>query len=236
MRAWAGAAVSLLTAAASAAPVLHVSRDSVDFGAHAHIARPQTFVVTNLGTEPWRVPALAVEGPDALAFSIASRACPAETLVPPHGRCIFEVGFVPIGHGGQRAGVRIAPDRAVALRGIAVARRADGLGPIAMIFSRGVDLAYPLSETIEISNAGDEPLRITGLLIDGAQPAEFEIASACALPASLDIGEACWITISMTGAGTAPWSAELVVEAAGLGVYRVGVTGYEPPAPPPLVP
>jgi hypothetical protein len=226
-----------LSAAASAAALLDVSRSVVDFGGHATVARPQTFVVTNVGDAPWDVPGMQLDGVDAALFSVASMQCPARTRVPPRGRCVFEIGFVPHGTGMKHATMRIAgTGDSIALRGAAVPARARPLGPIALIFSRGIDLAFPLSETIEVSNAGDEPLRIVGMRIEGRQPAEFEIASACELPAVLQLAEHCWITVSMTGLGAEPWSAELVVETAELGAYRLGVTGYRPPAREPLVP
>jgi hypothetical protein len=226
-----------LSAAAPAAVLLDVSRTAVDFGRHASVARPQTLVVTNVGDAPWDVPGMLLDGADAALFSVASAQCPARTRVPPRGRCIFEIGFVPHGTGIRQATLRIGGTAgSIALRGVAVPARKQPLGPIPLIFSRGIDLAFPLSETIEVSNAGDEPLRIVGIRIDGRQPAEFEIASACALPAVLQLAEHCWITVSMTGMGTGPWSAELVVETAEVGDYRLGVTGFEPPMPEPLVP
>jgi len=232
-----GAVAMLLAAAAAAASVLHVSRTRIDFGAHAYIARPQTFVLTNVGDAPWRVADVVVDGPDAALFSIASAQCPAGSRIPPGGRCTFEVNFVPSGTGSKRARVHIVgAGLRVELRATAVERRKDALGPIALIFARGIDLAFPLSETIEVSNAGDAPLTLVGVQIESSAPGAFEIASACALPAVLEMGEHCWITVSMTGAGASPWSAELVVDTAELGSYRVGVTGYQPPIPDALPP
>ena len=226
----------LVLAAAAAASELDVSRAVLDFGQQAYVSRPRTFVVTNVGDTPWRVAPIVPEGRDAAVFSIASRDCPPGSVVPPGARCVFESVFLPHGTGDRSATVRVAPDHAITLRGTAATRRTDGIGPLLLIFTRGIDLAFPLSETIEVSNAGDEPLHITALRIDGREPAEFEIASACPLPATLQPAQGCWITVSMTGLGTAPWSAELVVESAELGRYRLGVTGYQPPLVDPLVP
>jgi len=225
-----------MLAAGAAASELDVSRAVVEFGRQAYVTRPRTFVVTNMGETPWRVTALVPEGRDAALFSVASRDCPPGSVVPPTGRCVFESVFLPQGTGDRTATVRIAPGHAIALRGTAAARRTGGIGPLLLIFTRGIDLAFPLSETIEVSNAGDEPLHLAALRIDGRQPAEFEIASACTLPAALQPAEGCSITISMTGLGSAPWSAELVVESAELGAYRLGVTGYQPPRVGPLIP
>ena len=226
----------LVLAAAAAAQELDVSRTVVDFGRQTYVSRPRTFVVTNIGTTAWRVPPIVPEGRDAALFSVASRDCPPGSFVPPRGRCVFDSVFVPHGLGDMTATARFAPGYAITLHATGAPRPADGVGPMLLIFTRGVDLAFPLSETVEVSNAGDEPLHVTALGIEGREPAEFEIASACTLPATLQPGEGCWITVSMTGLGTAPWSAELIVDSAETGPYRLGVTGYQPPLIEPLVP
>src|SRR5438046_9713727 len=92
---WLAAPLAMAATAACAQPMLDVSRAIVDLGRHTHIARPRTFVVTNVGDAPWRAPRPVIDGADATAFSVTSRDCPVGTLVPPRARCTFRVGFVP---------------------------------------------------------------------------------------------------------------------------------------------
>jgi hypothetical protein len=172
-------------------------------------------VIENAGTAPLAIADLALEGPDADAFAIddsdACRAAP----IPPGDDCAVPITVAPSARGALDARLRVDSDApgdparvtlsATGVQGVLDAPATASLGDV-RVGTTG-------SATLRLANAGDAPLRIATLDLDGA----MDLAADTCAARTLAPEAACQVTVRFAPAAPGEARARLTVTHDGVG-------------------
>jgi hypothetical protein len=166
----------------SPSAAISVSPNMVAFGSEL-VGQPTASTsvkVSNPGTAPLHVSAVAIAGANASDFSKASDGCTA-TAVAPGGSCTFGVAFSPGAVGDRSGSVTVTSDAPISgaptipLSGHGIAPEiAVSADPVA--FGK-VTFGKTGNATETVSNPGEAPLHIGTVTIPVAQNVEFLLAS-----------------------------------------------------------
>jgi 6-phosphogluconolactonase (cycloisomerase 2 family) len=167
-----------------------------------------TITVYNTGTVPLSVTSIGITGDSSFT---QTDNCP--TSLGVGANCIVTVTFSPTLVGSPTASLNVvsgAPNASVTLTGTAVA-------PFPIISISPTSLAFPVTnigtsaaQILTITNAtnASAPLQVTGILVSGANPADFAETNNCSV---VPVGGSCIASISFVPQSIGDRSATVVI-------------------------
>lgn len=214
----------------SGAPVAAFTATSLTFGRQAvgTTSPPQSVTLTNNGTAPLRITAIAISG------DFGYTGCGFPLTLAPGASCAFAITFSPIANGTRSGAIQVTDDaagspHAITLAGVGANGPQPGIAvrPSALDFG-DVRIGGSRSDVVTITSNGTAPLAIASISIGGAG---FTQANTC--PASLPVGGTCDVTATFVPAATGPYSATLTVASNGdPASFNVSLAGNGVPIPP----
>jgi hypothetical protein len=193
---------------------------TIDFGDQdlGRRSAVQTVTLTS-GSDSVRVASIGIEGAQATDFRITEESTCAEgRTVAAGSACTIGVRFRP------RARAPRSAQLVVRLEGgeapLRVALHGTGVGAAAVVVeTTRLDLGRVLvgksrTRTVGLTNAGNAPLAITDLSIEGDGAASFRIArkpTTCSLQRAVPAGGSCTIAVAFSPAATGPAAATLSI-------------------------
>ena len=160
---------------------------------------PQTLTVTNSGAATLHLGTVALGGPGAASFALASDGCSGAALAPTE-TCTVDVTATPAGSGAQVATVAFpsdaltSPDATpVTVTGVAAAIAVD---PGSLGFGGVPVLTDGPTQVVTVTNSGTAALHLGTLTLDGDQAAAFTLTSGLCSGATLAPGAACSVAVS----------------------------------------
>jgi hypothetical protein len=174
---------------------------------------PRTLVVSNEGAADLHVASLALTGPDASAFIIASDGCTGRTLTPEE-TCTIDVAFKPTSVGSRTASVRISDNAAgtpheAVLSGTAIAPPAVTFDPTAIVFGDQIVGTTGAALRVNVTNNGAAPIKIEGVKVDGPNAADFVVATQNCRRTTLGPGDSCAVDVRFAPSAPGARVAEL---------------------------
>jgi hypothetical protein len=214
------AAVLSCAAQCHAAPLVHLSRASVDFGAlgFQSISSVQPVFVSNTGDAPLTISAVTLGGPQSGSFVIAGTCAPPITIAP-GGQCRIDAtatlsGFVPQ---VQVAIVSLAsnatpPSTAFSLLVTAVGDIRLGMVPSPPWIDFGNQTAGTSAahQPLVLRNSEQTTEVIESVVLLAGDAQDFTVASDCVGQTS-GRGSTCTATIGFTPSAAGPRSTELQI-------------------------
>jgi len=169
----------------------------------------QAVTVRNSGGQPLTLSAIGIAGTNAAEFAIgATSTCTVATVLNANASCNLQLTFRPTAAGARSATLSIGHNAAaspltVALSGTgtAAAQPAVSLSASMLDFGTASLGAKSAAQAITLTNSGEAPLTLAGLVLGGAAGGDFALAGTCANGATITPGGAC--TLQLTFAPTA---------------------------------
>lgn len=175
-----------------------------------------TVTVSNSGTAPLHISAIALTGANPSQFGIlAGGSCTTSTPVAVGGSCTILVDFAPTTSGNDSASLTLTDDapaspQSVALTGTGTAPLpVSTISPTSVTFGNQVVNTTSSPQTVTLTNSGSAALTITSIALTGANSGSFALTNNC--PASLAVGVSCNIVVTFTPATIASFSASITV-------------------------
>lgn len=185
-------------------------------------SEPQTLTVTNIGTAPLTVGALALEGVNAADFSVVAQTCSATTPLAPEATCTFSIRFTPGASGPRVGSVRITTSAGPLLAGLSGSGSIGAPGNRAPVISVVVEPNPPrtndvLRATVTVSDPDGDPIavsyiwRVNGVVMR-SQPATSALSDSydLSLPARGDVSNLITVTATATDGSATASAAETV--------------------------
>lgn len=170
---------------------------------------PQSVTLTNSGNVALNIASIAVAGTNAGDFTLApASSCGATVAV--HATCTINVTFTPSAAGARSAAVTLTDDaldspESIALSGQGLLQPTADLSATTLTYSGAGVGSTSASQMVTLTNNGNSPLAITGIVPGGANSGDFAVSNTCTSP--IAAGAHCSIgatfTPSASGARTA---------------------------------
>jgi len=208
-----------ITPGTTAMPSVSLNTGKVNFGIQpvgTLTIPPQGVAVKNTGDAPLNISSVTLAGPNSADFSLQGPIACTTAPIPPGSMCSFEVGFVPSLVGPEGAFVNFTDDAPTGSQVLEVV--GVGGGPLAVVSPLSVNFGdqpegtISSSQPVTLTNAGNQPLTVTGVILpSGPTAGEFPPvtpASACAAVV-LAPGQSCAIAIEFQPVTTGLISTEV---------------------------
>jgi hypothetical protein len=171
-------------------PALHLSNDSIDFGAErvGTSSVPHWLTVTNIGGDE-----LAFESVQATGDFLVSNDC---FPLAPGTSCELALRFSPSAAGERTGGLTISHNGAEQVSGVLL--RGVGLAPEISLSASSVSFGHQLVGTesapqeVKLTNSGTASLELSGISVSG----EFMQSNDC--PAIVAVEQSCTISLMFT--------------------------------------
>ena len=201
------------------APAVTLVPPSLSFGNQTAgtTSASQSTVLTNSGTGPLTITAVALTGTNPADFTESDNCVSASPLAA-NGSCTITVKFAPASTASYSASISITDNASNSPQTVPLT--GTGTAAAAPIASLTAPAAFPsttvgvtsaaLSATL--SNTGNAALAISGVTITGANPTDFAVVTGSnACGSSLAAGASCSIYVTFTPASAASFAATLSV-------------------------
>jgi hypothetical protein len=196
----------------------------------------QTVMVTSSGAATLHVSSVVISGANPTDFA-PSGSC--HGAFPVGASCTIGVTFSPQGDGLREATVLIADDAVGSPQSVQLS--GTGIGP--PVTRPGVTVApgtisFPAtavgtttgSQTVTVTSAGTAALRISSIVLGGANPNEFSMTDSCTPPATYAVHATCTLTLSFTPSTAGTRTAAItIMDDAPNAPQTVSVTGMANP-------
>ncbi len=189
--------VPLSGSGSSSGPVT-VSPTSLAFGNQAvnTASAPRVVTLTNGGSTTLTINGAALGGTNPGQFSLANLCGPS---LAAGASCTMSVTFAPTSTGTKSATLTITDSgtgspRTVPLSGTGITAPSATLSPTSLTFATRLIGTTSSSQRVTLRNTGTTSLSITGITIEGANPADFIRTTTCGT--SLSAGSTCRIDVS----------------------------------------
>jgi N,N-dimethylformamidase beta subunit-like, C-terminal/HYDIN/CFA65/VesB-like, Ig-like domain/Cep192 domain 4 len=225
--------ISLTGTGTAAAPAVTLNPSSLSFGSQpvGTTTVAQTTTVTNTGTGPLTITAIAVAGTNPGDFA-QTNTCPiSPSTLAVNASCTISATFTPTATGSRTASVRVTDNAAgsphsVTLSGSGTAP-AVTLTPTSLTFASQLVGTTSAAQTSTVRNSGTAPLTISGIGVAGTNAGDYAQTNDCPIsPATLAVNATCTLTVafSPTASGTRTASVQVSDNAAG-SPHTVALTG-----------
>ena len=160
---------------------------------------PAAFTVGSTGTAPLAIGDVSVGGGDG-SFAVASDTCSRATLNP-GATCRVGVTFAPTGSGAKVASLIVpgggpgAPTLTARLTGSGTSAAAALVPRLVRFDEREVGSGPSDPTRLHLESVGTAPLRVTGVVIGGANPGDFRITSDACSGRAIAPGASCPIEV-----------------------------------------
>jgi hypothetical protein len=197
-------ASTVVSLATGAAPAVTLAPPSLAFGNQnvGSTGATQMLTLTNSGSAPLTLGAVAVAGPHAGDFA-RSGTCTAALVVAPNGNCTVVLAFTPAAVGARSATVSVTSNapgspHTASLAGTGVSSALGlSVGASALAFGNQAVGSSSAAQTVTLTNTGGAALAIASITVTGANPTEFSRAGTCAA-GPLASGASCTLDVSFT--------------------------------------
>jgi uncharacterized protein (TIGR03382 family) len=229
--------VALSGTVSAPAPAVSASPSAVAFGSQTIGAAAATQVVTltNTGNVALALNNIGVSG--ASSVTIASQTCGTSLAVG--ANCTVTLSFLPTTAGAAAATLAVTSNAAPLQVTIA------GTGTTAPVAQPALSEAGPVAfadtqvgksaavHTITLSNNGTAAMKISSLVLDGAQASDFVLGGTCAANASVAASASCTIDVGFkpTAAGQRAATLMLMTDAGSQFTVALAGTGVAVPVP-----
>lgn len=229
--------VALSGTVSAPAPAVSASPSAVAFGSQTIGAAASTQAVTlsNTGNVALALNGIGVSG--ASSVTIASKTC--GTTLAVGANCTVTLSFAPTTAGAAAATLAVTSNAAPLQVTIA------GTGTTAPVAQPALSEAGPVAfadtqvgksaavHTITLSNSGTAAMKISSLVLDGAQASDFVLGGTCAVNASVAAAASCTIDVGFkpAAAGQRAATMMLMTDAGSQFTVALGGTGVAVPVP-----
>mgnify|MGYP005810443599 CR=1 FL=1 len=229
--------VPLSGSVAAAAPAVSASPSAVAFGTQTigAAAATQTVTLSNKGNVALTLNGIAVSG--AGTVTIANKTC--GTTLAVGANCTVTLAFAPTTAGTAAATLAVTSNAAplqVTVSGTGTTAPAakptlSEAGPVAFADTQVGKSAA--AHTITLSNDGTAALKISSLVLDGAQASDFALGGTCAANATVAASASCTIDVGFkpTAAGQRAGTLVLMTDAGNQFTVALSGTGVAVPVP-----
>lgn len=204
-------------------PTADVSPTDIAFGNQraGTSSAPQTVTITNNGESTLEIASIELTGANASDFALAvpttETDCRTLVQLAPAASCNIGARFAPATVSAKSATITIVDDAADSPQTVTLS--GTGTQPGLNLTSASVDFGNVQLGTVQqavvpitLDNTGTGPLTITGITIEGTNPADFSRMTNCPLsPNTLAAGADCTITPAMQPANTGALAATISV-------------------------
>jgi hypothetical protein len=229
--------VALSGTVSAPAPAVTANPSAVAFGTQT-IGAPaatQTVTLANTGNVALTLNGIAVSG--AATVTIASKTCGATLAVG--ANCTVTLAFAPTASGAAAATLAVTSNAAplqVSISGTGTTAPAakptlSEAGPVAFADTQVGKSAA--AHTITLSNGGTAALKVSSLVLDGAQASDFVLGGTCATNVSVAASGSCTIDVGFkpTAAGQRAATLVLMTDAGNQFTVEMKGTGVAVPVP-----
>ena len=187
-----------------------VAPQSMDFGNEraGTTTSPQTFVVTNSGSDTLTISSVQLTGADAAQFTTPSNPC--TQPLAPNATCSIDVAFAPTTSGSLTATLDISSDGAPAVDQVSV----SGTGILGAITSSMNSHDFgnqrvgttSAAQRVTVTNTGTDILSISSAVLAGTDDTQYTIANDGCTAQQLRAGSKCTIDVAFkpTSTGSHP--------------------------------
>ena len=224
-------------------PVAAIFPASEDFGTITvgQSSNSKIVTLTNTGGQALSITSISATGANPSDF-VATPNCSLPTVLLPNATCAISVVFSP-GTAGTRQASLAATDNApgspqsIPLSGSgAPLAPAVTLTPGSLTFASTLQGSTSPAQTVTVTSAGTATLHISSVLLGGASPADFQVASACS--GAYPVASSCNITVTFSPLAAGQRTANITINDdapnSPQSVQLTG-TGAAPPPGTPLV-
>lgn len=197
----------------SGTSVVGLSPAALNFASQATggASSPQQVTLSNSGSTALTISEIEVEGADSSDFAQSSTC---GTALAAKSSCSISITFVPTAGGARTAMleiVDISGTQTATLNGTGLAPTATMSTSTLQFGSQDVN-SGSASQSVTLTNGGSASLSITGIAVNGSDPADFSQSSNCPIsPASLAIQATCTISVIFKPSAAGTRSAMLCV-------------------------
>lgn len=161
---------------------------------------PQSVTLTNTGNMTLNIASVVVTGTNAGDFTLAP-ASSCGTTVAVHATCTVNVTFTPGAVGTRTAEVTLTDDaldspQSITLSGQGLLQPTADLSASNLTYSGAAVGSTSASQTVTLTNNGNAPLTITGIVAGGADRGDFTVSNTCTSPVAA--GAHCSISATFT--------------------------------------
>jgi hypothetical protein len=197
--------------------------------------------LTNTGGQGLSLTSVSITGANPSDFA-ATPNCSFPTVLSPNATCTVSVVFSPTAAGPRQASLAAADNapgspQSIPLNGSGAAPLpAITLAPGSLTFASTTQGSTSPAQSITVTSAGNATLHISSVLPSGANPADFQVASACS--GAYPVASSCNIAVTFSPLGAGQRTASLTINDDAPGspqsVQLTG-TGAAPPSGTPVV-
>jgi hypothetical protein len=161
---------------------------------------PQSVTLTNTGNVTLNIASIAVTGTNAGDFALTpASSCGATVAV--HDTCAVNVTFTPSAAGARNGAVILTDDaldspESITLSGQGLLQPTADLSATNLTYSGAGVGSTSASQTVTLTNNGNAPLTITGIVTGGADGGDFAVSNTCTSP--IAAGAHCSISATFT--------------------------------------
>jgi 6-phosphogluconolactonase (cycloisomerase 2 family) len=197
-------------------PAAAIFPASQDFGSLnvGQSSNSKLFTLTNTGGQGLSLASLTLAGANPSDF-VATPNCSLPTVLQPNASCTISVFFSPVAAGLRQASLSAADNapgspQSVPLTGTGEAlRSAVTLTPGSLTFASTTQGSTSLAQNITVTSAGAATLHISSVLPGGANPADFQVNSACS--GAYPVAASCDINVAFSPLGAGQRTANLTI-------------------------
>lgn len=174
---------------------------------------PQSVTLTNTGNVTLNISSIAVTGTNAGDFTLVPASSCAATVAV-HDTCAISVTFTPSATGARDAAVTLTDDaldspQSISLSGQGLLQPTADLSATNLTYSGAGVGATSASQTVTLTNNGNAPLTITGIVTGGANSGDFAVSNTCTSP--ITAGAHCSISATFTPTGSGARTATVMI-------------------------
>ena len=174
---------------------------------------PQSVMLTNTGNVTLNIASIAVTGTNAGDFTLApAGSCGATVAV--HDTCTVNVTFTPSAVGARNAAVTLTDDaldtpQSITLSGQGLLQLTADLSATNLTYSGAGVGSTSASQMVTLTNNGNAPLAIAGIVTGGANIGDFAVSNTCTSP--IAAGAHCSISATFTPSASGARTATVTI-------------------------
>jgi Abnormal spindle-like microcephaly-assoc'd, ASPM-SPD-2-Hydin len=189
-------AVTGVPAQAVSGPVAALFPPSVNFVpiTVGQSSNSQVITLTNTGAQALTVNSMSLTGSNGADF-VATPSCSVPTVLSPNTTCMVSMVFSPTAVGVRQASLTVSDNAPGNPQSIPVS--GTGVSPLPAVTLMPGSLSFAVTglgsstspQNVTVTNSGSAPLHIASVLAGGADPADFQVSSACS--GAIPVGSSC---------------------------------------------
>ncbi len=182
---------------------------------------PQTVTLTNVGHQNVSINLITGSGANFSDFALSGTCFPVSMVLAPQASCQLNVTYSPANAGTSMATITIKGNSPTSPQLISLSGTAVAAPPAAPVAAFNIASPYSFPGTITqgtssapqnivVSNTGNAPLHISGVVLGGSNPGDYSIgASTCS--AAVAASANCTIPLTFSPLGSGIRSATLII-------------------------